>query len=282
MDATTLFLVSHSVVHSAAVGGDSASVSERTFRGTHRRADAGSPGRRSRLAGVDQVAYRAHGGHHPEHGTHGSGSGIRRRLEASSQDHAPGFRHRHDERRGLGAVQPDRRRRPARLPRCRRPPTREIVGGFNARDWEGEIAVASLERAATQGAFGTRRERYVKAFTGRPPHGDVERSRAAPPVRTPGRGRDGAERRRIRKRRLSDFAGVAAIQDPPLGVSSFLPPARSPVAEPSGPVDTSDTGDPLLGCESLSWDSESNHYLPSPPRARDRSRSRSAFYGCLP
>jgi hypothetical protein len=46
--------------------------------------------------------------------------------------------------------------------------TREIVGGFNARDWEGEIAVASLERAATLGAFGTRRERYVKAFTGRP------------------------------------------------------------------------------------------------------------------
>lgn len=46
--------------------------------------------------------------------------------------------------------------------------TREIVGGFNARDWEGEIAVASLERAATLGAFGTRRERYVKAFPGRP------------------------------------------------------------------------------------------------------------------
>ena len=46
--------------------------------------------------------------------------------------------------------------------------TREIVAAFDEKDWEGEIAAAALERAATQGAFGTRTERYVKTFTGRP------------------------------------------------------------------------------------------------------------------
>jgi hypothetical protein len=46
--------------------------------------------------------------------------------------------------------------------------TRDIVGGFKDQDWQGEVPAASLERAAAEGAFGTRAEQLVKAFTGRP------------------------------------------------------------------------------------------------------------------
>ncbi|MGH7332454.1 MAG: DinB family protein [Candidatus Rokuibacteriota bacterium] len=46
--------------------------------------------------------------------------------------------------------------------------TREIVGGFQVSDWDGEVSAASLEAAAAAGAFGARREGMVKAFTGRP------------------------------------------------------------------------------------------------------------------
>src|SRR5207248_582911 len=75
-------------------------------------------------------------------------------------------------RRPWAATPP--RRRSARSPasatsRCaggRR--TREIVGNFGDKDWGGEIAAPSLQKAATEGAFGTRAEQLVKGFTGRP------------------------------------------------------------------------------------------------------------------
>jgi hypothetical protein len=43
--------------------------------------------------------------------------------------------------------------------------TREIVGGFAAKDWEGEVTEDRMKAAAAQGAFP---EPVVKAFTGRP------------------------------------------------------------------------------------------------------------------
>jgi len=46
--------------------------------------------------------------------------------------------------------------------------TREIVGGFGDGDWQGETQAAALERAAAEGAFGTRGEMLVKVFSGRP------------------------------------------------------------------------------------------------------------------
>jgi hypothetical protein len=45
--------------------------------------------------------------------------------------------------------------------------TREVVGGFEASDWDGEITAARLEEAAESGAFGARRDGMVKNFTGR-------------------------------------------------------------------------------------------------------------------
>ena len=46
--------------------------------------------------------------------------------------------------------------------------SREIVGGYGPKDWEGEIAAATLERAGALGCFGDRTEALVKGFSGRP------------------------------------------------------------------------------------------------------------------
>ena len=43
--------------------------------------------------------------------------------------------------------------------------TREIVGGFQPQDWEGQIQQSAMERAAGEGAFPPP---VVQAFTGRP------------------------------------------------------------------------------------------------------------------
>ena len=46
--------------------------------------------------------------------------------------------------------------------------TREIVSAFKDDDWRGELTAPSLQKAAAEGAFGSRTEPMVKAFTGRP------------------------------------------------------------------------------------------------------------------
>ena len=46
--------------------------------------------------------------------------------------------------------------------------TRELVAGFKDSDWGGEIEASAVQRAGAEGAFGSRTEQMVKAFTGRP------------------------------------------------------------------------------------------------------------------
>jgi len=46
--------------------------------------------------------------------------------------------------------------------------TREVIGGFKPQDWEGTVSVEAVQRAAGEGAFGVRTEQIVKAFPGRP------------------------------------------------------------------------------------------------------------------
>jgi len=46
--------------------------------------------------------------------------------------------------------------------------TREVVGNFKDSDWGGDVAMPTLQQAAADGAFGSRGEQMVKAFTGRP------------------------------------------------------------------------------------------------------------------
>ncbi len=164
----TLFPVTHSVVHSAAVGGNLASVAERTFAGVTDEQMRLSTARRSQLVGGimwriariediilntvftsrDQVFDDAWQSRlsimRPDFGIGMTSAEV---AELSRQIDLGALR---DYRDAVG----------------RR--TREIVSGFNEKDWDGEIAAASLEHAAALGAFGTRREPFVKAFTGRP------------------------------------------------------------------------------------------------------------------
>ena len=46
--------------------------------------------------------------------------------------------------------------------------TREIVSGFKPQDWEGQVTQDGVQRAANEGAFGSRTEMIVKGFPGRP------------------------------------------------------------------------------------------------------------------
>jgi hypothetical protein len=46
--------------------------------------------------------------------------------------------------------------------------TRDVVGSFKSQDWEGTVAADAVQRAAREGAFGVRTEQIVKAFPGRP------------------------------------------------------------------------------------------------------------------
>ena len=168
MEARDLFLDQHGAVHSAAVGGNKASAAERTFAGlsdeqmrVRPREDLNSLAwlmwhiARAEdifvggvLAGRPQVV----------------GDGWLGRLGVTRRDF------------GIGMTSPEvseltrqidlgvlREYRDAVGLR-----TREIVGGFGARDWEGAIAGEALAGPAAGGDFGTRTDGLVKAFTGRP------------------------------------------------------------------------------------------------------------------
>jgi len=138
MDAKNLFLAQHAAVQSAAVGGNPASAAERAF--------AGLSDEQMRVR--DQVCDDA----------------WRKGLGVSRRDFGIGMTSTEvtelTRQVDLAAL------REYRDAVGRR--TREIVGNFGDEDWGGEIAAPSLQKAATEGAFGARAEQMVKAFTGRP------------------------------------------------------------------------------------------------------------------
>jgi hypothetical protein len=167
MDARDLFLAQHSGVHSAAVGGNKMSASERAFAVTddqmriRPREDLNSLAWlmwhiaraedimvNAVLAGRAQVFDDA----------------WLRRLNIARRDFGIGMSSPEVSdltgRIDLGAL------REYRDAVGRR--TREIVGAFRPEDWEGETTAAALERAGAEGAFGARAAQLVPAFTGRP------------------------------------------------------------------------------------------------------------------
>jgi len=170
MDAKNLFLAQHAAVQSAAVGGNPASAAERAFAGlsdeqmrVRPREDLNSLAWlmwhiaraedimvNTILHGRDQVCDDA----------------WRKRLGVSRRDFGIGMTSTEvtelTRQVDLAAL------REYRDAVGRR--TREIVGNFGDKDWGGEIAAPSLQKAATEGAFGARAEQLVKGFTGRPPH----------------------------------------------------------------------------------------------------------------
>ena len=164
MDARDLFLNQHSGVHSVAVGGNKASGSERAFAVTDEqmrvrpREDLNSLAwlmwhiARAEdiivnpvLAGRAQVLDDA----------------WQRRLNIARRDFGIGMTSAEvtelTRQIELGAL---REYRDAVGKR-----TRELVGGFQPQDWEGQVPQSAVERAAAEGAFPPP---VAQAFTGRP------------------------------------------------------------------------------------------------------------------
>ncbi len=168
MDARDLFLSQHGAVHSAAVAGNKASAAERAFSGlsdeqmrVRPREDLNSlawimwhiaraedimlnPVIAGRSQVFDEAWLRRLGIARRDFGIGMSSAEV---SELTGQIHLDALRAYRD---AVG----------------RR--TQEIVGAFGTADWEGEAPAAALERAAGEGAFGTRSEAVVKGFTGRP------------------------------------------------------------------------------------------------------------------
>jgi len=168
MDVRDLFLDQHAVVHSAAVGGNKMSAAERTFAGlsdeqmrVRPREDLNSlawlmwhiaraedvflnPVLTGRPQVFDDTWKKRLGITRPDFGIGMTSPEV---TELSRQI-------------DLGALREYRDAVGLR--------TRDLVGGFTPQDWEGQVAVEAVQRAATQGAFGARTEQIVKAFPGRP------------------------------------------------------------------------------------------------------------------
>lgn len=168
MDARDLFLGQHAMVHSAAVGGNKASMAERAFGGLSEaqmrvrpREDLNSLAwlmwhvARAEdiminpvLAGRPQVCDAAWLG----------------RLGVDRRDFGIGMTGAEvgalTRQIDVGALREYRDAVGLR--------TREVVGAFRPEDWEGAVAAEALERAAAEGAFGASADRLVRAFAGRP------------------------------------------------------------------------------------------------------------------
>jgi hypothetical protein len=168
MDARDLLIEEHSAVHSAAVGGNKASMAERTFGGltddqmrVRPREDLNS------LAWLMWHISRAEDVM--------ANIVINGRSQVLDDGWLPRLK---IERRdfGIGMTKPEVSELSAAVDIAalrdyrdavgRR--TRDILGAYGPKDWEGDIEAAALERAGALGCFGTRTEALVKAFTGRP------------------------------------------------------------------------------------------------------------------
>jgi hypothetical protein len=168
MDAKDLFLSQHAAVQSAAVGGNPVSAAERAFGGLNEaqmrvrpREDLNSLAWIMwHIARAEDIMVNAMIAGRPQV----FDDTWAKRLGISRRDF------------GIGMTSPEvtdltrtvdlavlREYRDAVGRR-----TRELVAGFKDSDWGGEIAEAAVKSAAAEGAFGSRAEQMVKAFTGRP------------------------------------------------------------------------------------------------------------------
>ena len=168
MDGRDLFLGQHALMHSAAVGGNKASSAERTFAGltddqmrVRPREDLNSIAWlmwhiaraediflntviTGRAQVCDEAWLKKLGITRKDFGIGMSSAEV---TELTRQINVDALREYRD---AVGKR------------------TQEIVRGFKPEDWGGDIQVAAMERAGGEGAFGTRTEGLVKAFSGRP------------------------------------------------------------------------------------------------------------------
>jgi len=168
MDARDLFMDQHAAVHSAAVGGNKASGAERAFGGMTDEQMRVRP--REDLNSLAWLMW---------HIARAEDVIVNRVLAARAQVLDDGWLGRLGATRrdfGIGMTSDEVTTLTRQLDLAalrdyrdavgRR--TREVVGGFSAKDWEGQVQMPDVERAAAEGAFGARTEALVKGFSTRP------------------------------------------------------------------------------------------------------------------
>jgi DinB family protein len=168
MDARDLFLQQHSFVHSATVGGNKGSAVERTLSGLSDEQMRVRP--REDLNSIAWIVWHIARAEDVMVNPAIAGrpqvldDAWLRRLGITRRDFGIGMSSAEvselTRQIDLGALREYRDAVGLR--------TREVVGAFKAEDWQGQVAVAGMERAASEGAFGSRSEALVKAFGGRP------------------------------------------------------------------------------------------------------------------
>ena len=167
MDARDMFLQQHSVVHSAAVGGNKVSAAERTLTGLSDEQMRVRP--REDLNSIAWLVW---------HIARAEDIMVNRVLAGRSQVFDDAWLKRlgitrRDFGIGMSTAEVSDLTRQIDVGALREYRdavglrTREVVSGFKDQDWQGEVSAPALEQAAAEGAFGARTEPMVKAFTGR-------------------------------------------------------------------------------------------------------------------
>jgi uncharacterized damage-inducible protein DinB len=168
MDARDMFLQQHSVVHTAAVGGNKVSAAERTLANLSDEQMRVRP--REDLNSIAWLVWHIARAEDIIVGRVLAGrpqvfdDAWMKRLGITRRDFGIGMSSAEvgelTRQIDVGALREYRDAVGLR--------TREIVGGFKDQDWQGEILAAAMEQAGAEGAFGARTEPMVKGFTGRP------------------------------------------------------------------------------------------------------------------
>lgn len=168
MDARDLFLDQHAAMHSAAVGGNKMSAAERTLGGLSDDQFRVRP--REDLNSLAWVMF---------HIARAEDIFLNPILAGRSQVFDDAWANklgvaRKDFGIGMSSAEVTELTRQIDLGALREyrdavgRRTREVVGGWAAKDWEGVSTPEAVQQAAAQGAFGVRAEMLTKVFTGRP------------------------------------------------------------------------------------------------------------------
>src|SRR5258705_13510060 len=168
MDARDLFLDQHAAVHSAAVGGNKMSAADRAFAGLSDEQMRVRP--REDLNSLAWLMW---------HIARAEDIMVNQVLNGRAQVFEDGWAKRLGITRrdfGIGMTSAEVTEltrqidvgalREYRDTVGRR--TRDIVGGFKAQDWDGQVSAEEMQAAANGGGFGARTDGLLKPFTGRP------------------------------------------------------------------------------------------------------------------
>lgn len=168
MDARDLLLEEHSAMHSPAVGGNKASMAERTFAGLTDEQMRVRP--REDLNSLAWIMWHIARAEDIMANVIVNGrnqvldAGWAPRLKIARPDFGIGMSKGEvaelSEAVDIAALKDYRDAVGLR--------TREILATYGPQDWEGEVEAAAAERAGALGCFGARTEALVKGMTGRP------------------------------------------------------------------------------------------------------------------